>query len=247
MDLDQISALLRGESQKDYEIYLRTKDLLKCQKEPSDLVNEDELQFQIVHQVEELWMKLIASSLIDLHKYILQKHTFKALSLFTRVHLIQKLMIDQLALLETMSPRDYQAIRLQLGNGSGQESPGFRALHLLHEPLYKAFKLSYLEPQGLDFHQIYNTGYMHDENYMLAEAFAEYDELLQKFRYHHIQLIRRSIGFDAKSLKGRSVQMLEEGARKQLFPEIWEVRNHMTDAWGGTYGVKRDSLSAETA
>ena len=27
--------------------------------------NKDELQFQVVHQVEELWMKLIAYTLLD--------------------------------------------------------------------------------------------------------------------------------------------------------------------------------------
>jgi tryptophan 2,3-dioxygenase len=33
--------------------------LFACQKPADQLVNEDELAFQIVHQVEELWMKLL--------------------------------------------------------------------------------------------------------------------------------------------------------------------------------------------
>src|SRR5262245_53269778 len=41
----------------DYEKYIRTEELLALQK--TQLTCHDELQFQIVHQVAELWMKLI--------------------------------------------------------------------------------------------------------------------------------------------------------------------------------------------
>jgi len=67
-------------------------------------------------------------------------------------------------------------------------------------------------------------------------------ELFQKFRYHHIQLTHRTIGLGAKSLKGRSVELLDEGLRTRFFPELWKIRNQMTDAWGAQYGVVRDSL-----
>ncbi len=48
--------------------------------------------------------------------------THRVITLFRRVHLIERLMIELLALLETMSRKEYQEIRLQLGNGSSQES-----------------------------------------------------------------------------------------------------------------------------
>jgi tryptophan 2,3-dioxygenase len=72
---------------------------------------------------------------------------------------------------------------------------------------------------------------------------AEYDELFQKFRFHHIQLIHRSIGLTAKSLKGRPVELLEEGVKLQFFPELWAIRGQMTDSWGHDYGVVRESIS----
>ena len=50
---------MREPYQKDYCIYLNVKELYSCQKDFSKLCNQDELQFQIVHQVEELWMKLM--------------------------------------------------------------------------------------------------------------------------------------------------------------------------------------------
>ena len=52
----------------------------------------------------------------------------------------------------------------------------------------------------------------------------ELDELMQKFRSHHIFLIHRSIGMGAASLKGRSVDLLEKGVRQRFFPPLWEIR-----------------------
>jgi len=231
-----------GEGTLDYEVYLNTKALLSCQSDFDALCNKDELQFQIVHQSEELWMKLIAYTLLDIDEYLQQENTNRVITLFRRVHMAQRLMIEQVGLLETMSPKEYQEIRLKLGNGSGQESPGFRVLLKMYQPLWASFQKHYLENHGLTIEKIYDAEYGHTDAYVVAEALAEYDELFQKFRYEHMQLIRRTIGFGAKSLKGRPVEILEEGMRHQFFPELWEIRAKMTDRWGATYGVKRGSL-----
>src|SRR5438045_9593874 len=113
-------------------------------------------------------------------------------------------MILQVALLETMSPKEYQEIRKRLGNGSGQESPGFRVLLKMYQPLWNSFQTHYLDKHGLTIEKIYDTEYSHSDAYVVAEALAEFDELFQKFRSAHMQLIHRTIGFAAKSLKGRS-------------------------------------------
>src|SRR6202161_3956379 len=111
---DQMS----GEGTLDYELYLNTKNLLSCQSKFEELCNADELQFQIVHQVEELWMKLLGYTLLDLDDYLQQGATHRAVTLFGRCHRIVRLMTQQLELLETMAPKEYQKIRQQLGNGS---------------------------------------------------------------------------------------------------------------------------------
>jgi len=242
MDREHFYATMNGEGTLDYEIYLNTKRLLSCQKDFHDFCNQDELQFQLVHQAEELWMKLIASTLLDIDDYLQEENTNRVLTLFKRVHIAQKLMIDQLALLETMSPKEYQEIRLGLGNGSGQESPGFRTLLKMPVPLWQSFKAHYLDHHGLTVEKIYDAEYRHCDAYVVAEALAEFDELFQKFRYHHLQLIHRTIGLGAKSLKGRSVEILNEGLRIKFFPELWEIRNKMTDSWGKSYGVVRESI-----
>jgi tryptophan 2,3-dioxygenase len=234
---------MHGDGSLDYEKYLNTQRLLACQEDFGSFINEDELMFQIVHQSEELWMKLIGYSLLGIIDHMEQRNTNRVITLFRRVHIIQNLMIDHLPVLETMSPAEYQPIRLKLGNGSGQESPGFNSLLSLINPLWETYKTHYLEHFGKTIEQVYHSDYQHDDCYMVAEALADYDELFQKFRYNHIQLIHRTIGLGARSLKGRSVELLNRGMSQKLFPELWEIRNQMTDAWGGTYGVVRESIN----
>jgi len=244
MDRAHFYATMNGEGTLDYELYLNTKALLACQKDFAAFCNHDELQFQTVHQIEELWMKLIGYTLLDVDDFLQQENTNRVLTLFRRVHVALRLMIEQLALLETMSPKEYQEIRLQLGNGSGQESPGFRTILKMPVHLWQSFQTCYLDRHDLTIEKIYNTEYSHSDAYVVAEALAEFDELFQRFRYCHVQLIQRTIGLGAKSLKGRSVDRLAEGQRATFFPELWDIRSQMTDSWGGQYGVVRDSIGA---
>lgn len=243
MDRKAIEARLTDPEQLDYGIYLNVDRLLACQKPWDDLVNEDELQFMIVHQVEELWMKLMAATLLDADRAMAAKNGLKALSLLSRIHVVQRLMTAQLDLIETMSPKAYQQIRLMLGNGSGQESPGFRVLLELPPHLWKTYREHWLDADKRSVRDVYDTGFAHDEAYMLAEALLEFDEQFQKFRASHILLVNRSIGLGSKSIKGRPVDLLNAGARHRFFPELWSVRGEMTDDWGSEYGEKRDSLS----
>src|SRR5271154_4118178 len=165
MNREQFYAAMSGEGTLDYEKYLQTKTLLSCQSTFEDLCNADELQFQVVHQVEELWMKLIAYTLLDIDDFIQQENTNRVVTLFRRVHIALRLMINQLDLLETISPKEYQEIRLQLGNGSGQESPGFRTILKMHPSIWNSFKSVYLERHGLTVEKIYDSEYSHSDAY----------------------------------------------------------------------------------
>jgi tryptophan 2,3-dioxygenase len=243
MDRAHFYARMQGSESLDYERYLNTGRLLACQKPFDQLCNRDELQFQIVHQVEELWMKLLAYTLLDVDDFMAEQQTYRVLTLLGRCHRLLRLMIAQLDLLETMSPKEYQQIRLQLGNGSGQESPGFRVLMQMLPHLWRTYEAQYLTGRGTTTEQVYDSRYTHDDAYAVAEALVELDELLQKFRWNHILLIHRSIGPSAASLKGRPVELLQNGAKQRFFPQLWEIRSRMTDKWGSTYGRVRESLS----
>lgn len=247
MTRDDYHKMIETPQMLDYGVYIKCDQLLSCQKPLVDMCNADELQFQIVHQVEELWMKLMAYTLVDVIDYIRATKTHRVITLLSRVHRIQRMMIDQLMVLETMSPKEYQQIRLQLGNGSGQESPGFQTLLKMPPGLWDAFETAYLKGQGLTIADIYDAQYAHDDAYVVAENLLEFDELFQKFRWMHIFLIHRSIGLGAKSLKGRSVDILQNGAQHRFFPELWDIRSEMTDKWGGEYGVVRDPIHKAVA
>ena len=114
---------------------------------------------------------------------------------------------------------------------------------LMPSHLWRSFEERYLTSTGRTVRSIYDENYAHDDAYVVAEKLIEFDELLQKFREHHIFLIHRSIGMGSASLKGRSVELLDSGARHRFFPALWEVRSAMTDAWGSSYGRVRDSIS----
>jgi tryptophan 2,3-dioxygenase len=243
MQKEEYYARIEAPDMRDYGVYLQCDKLLACQKPLSEMVNGDELQFQIVHQVEELWMKLIAYTLVDVIAFIEENNTHRVVTLMDRVHRLMRMMTAQLDLLETMSPKEYQQIRLQLGNGSGQESPGFKFLLRLPPDLWRAFKAHYLDAPGLTVEDVYDGKYDHGDSYVVAEALVEFDELFQKFRANHIYLIQRSIGLGSKSLKGRPVELLQAGTRHRFFPDLWDIRADMTDRWGSQYGVVRDSIS----
>jgi tryptophan 2,3-dioxygenase len=243
MDRSAYYAMLSAPETLDYERYLATSSLLACQKPFEDLCNPDELQFQIVHQVEELWMKLIAYTLLEIDDYLKAGNARRVVTLFGRCSQLIKMMTDQLGLLETMSPKEYQEIRLQLGNGSGQESPGFRVLLHMPKELWASYEAQYLR-DGRTVRDVYDTGYDHDDAYVVAEAMINFDELFQKFRANHMYLIFRSIGVGSKSLKGRPIEILQSGIRQRFFPALWDVRGEMTDDWGASYGQVRESLGA---
>src|SRR5437868_6703502 len=122
-----------------YERYLRIEELLSLQKPESELVHHDELQFQVVHQVFELWWKEAAFELRTIHQLLQQSDLPPALRLLQRVIKIQYLMLDNLHMLETMSPWDFHGFRKVLGDGAGTASPGFHALMTLSPPLWDDF------------------------------------------------------------------------------------------------------------
>lgn len=247
MTRDEYHRMIETPKLLDYGVYLQVDTLLTCQKPLDELCNSDELQFQIVHQVEELWMKLMAYTLADVIGFLEAGRTNRVVTLMGRVHRLMRLMTAQLDVLETMSPQEYQQIRLQLGNGSGQESPGFQLLLRMPADLWAAYEKTYLTDRGLTVADVYDGKYDHGDSYVVAEALIEYDELFQKFRANHVYLIHRSIGLGSKSLKGRPVSMLEAGARHRFFPALWDVRCDMTDSWGAEHGVVRDAIHQKTA
>jgi tryptophan 2,3-dioxygenase len=217
----------------DYEKYIRTEELLALQKPCEALTCHDELQFQVVHQAAELWMKLIehelrfASDLLDQGLPQLPR----ALTTLGRVSRTQRVLLLQLDLLDTMSPMDYMTIRTGLGRGSGQESPGFRTmLRLPGEVVWPAFT-RFIETTGKTLRDIYEHPHDNHALFQLCEALVDYDQHLQSWRYRHLMMVYRTIGTGTPSLKGKPSELLAHGMKQRFFPKLWDVRDEVFAEW----------------
>jgi tryptophan 2,3-dioxygenase len=215
----------------DYEKYIRTEELLGLQKPAADLSCHDELQFQVVHQVAELWMKLVAHEVLALVAHLEADQTSQSVTRFERIGRLMRLLLQQMDLLDTMAPKDYMTIRTVLGNGSGQESPGFKTLlKLPGEKVWPAFA-ALLARRAVPLREIYEQHEKHFELYRLCEGLTDYDQLLQLWRQRHLMLVFRIIGAGTPSLKGKPSELLERGMKQRFFPELWDVRDEVFGEW----------------
>jgi len=215
----------------DYEKYIRTEGLLALQKQPDELSCHDEMQFQIVHQVAELWMKLIEFEVRHMAELLAEDRLALATSTLRRIGRVQRLAMVQLDLLDTMSPKAYMTVRAGLGNGSGQESPGFRTLlRLPGDVMWPAFE-AVLDRHGVTLRQIYENPEEQHELFALAEGLVDYDQLLQGWRHRHLMLVYRIIGVGTPSLKGKPSDLLAHGMKQRFFPRLWTVRDELFADW----------------
>jgi len=222
----------------DYEKYIRTAELLSLQKPVEGLSCHDEMQFQIVHQVAELWMKLIAHEMALAVEALGRDEAGKALHTLNRVNTIQLLLGQQLALLDTMAPKDYMTIRTVLGQGSGQESPGFKQLlRIPGDLVWPAFS-AFLARRGVTLRQIYEDHTAHHDLYELCEGLTNFDQQLQLWRQRHLMLVYRIIGAGTPSLKGKPSELLERGMKQRFFPDLWDVRDEVFAEWTRTMLAK---------
>lgn len=121
------------ENQVYYGDYLALPTLLNSQKPKS--AAHDEVLFIIIHQVYELWFKQILHELGSINA-IMEKATMpeNAISTIThrldRITEIQKILNDQLKIIETMTPLDFMDFRDHLNPASGFQSIQFRLVEM---------------------------------------------------------------------------------------------------------------------
>jgi tryptophan 2,3-dioxygenase len=118
-----------------YGGYLRLDRLLDAQHPLSGGAGvpprHDEMLFIIQHQVSELWMKLMIHELKAAIGHVRADTLEPCFKILARVKLIQKQLFEQWAVLETLTPSEYDAFRPALGSSSGFQSPQYRALEFL--------------------------------------------------------------------------------------------------------------------
>jgi tryptophan 2,3-dioxygenase len=224
---DYAQPILPGEGASDYERYLQTDELLALQPKPGRWAHRDELLFTTVHQSSELWLKLAWHEVEEAARLVGTGELGAALRLLRRGGLCLQFVTSQLDMLEQMSPWEYQAVRAQLGHGSGFDSPGFRELRRVTPLLGQAFSQA-VRDQGLTLLDVYTRGREHEDLYGLAEALIEWDERLTLWRIRHYKVVARIIGDEVVGTQGTPVELLGGLIKQKSFPELWEVRNRLT-------------------
>ena len=101
------------------------------QERLSDPPAQDELLFIVIHQVYELWFKELLWELETTRDLMMKGDTFRARHLLERCKVIEGVLIEQVAVLETMSPQDFMEFRTHLAPASGFQSVQFRELEFL--------------------------------------------------------------------------------------------------------------------
>lgn len=113
-------------SSQSYSEYLRLDRLLAAQEPLS--TEHDEMLFIIVHQVSELWMRLMLHELRGVMECVRRDDLGPSLKMFDRIGRVQGQLLAVWEVLSTMTPSDYSAFRNLLGRASGFQSLQYRLL-----------------------------------------------------------------------------------------------------------------------
>jgi tryptophan 2,3-dioxygenase len=233
-----------------YGSYLKVPELLEFQKGMTE--EHDELLFIVVHQVYELWFKVLLHELEAARDALFAGDGFAALHWLKRVRAIERLLVEQLEVLETMSPQDFLAFRSELAPASGFQSVQFRELEFLSglknpaylkrleanseerarlerrlaEPtLWDGFT-AMLERQGSpSLEEVLRHRQQHAELFELSESLLDHDEAFAHWRSRHVLMVERQIGGKSGTGGSTGAEYLRGTLDKRFYPELWELRS----------------------
>jgi tryptophan 2,3-dioxygenase len=123
-----------------YGSYLALEQLLGAQRFESDPPAHDELLFITVHQVYELWFKQLLHEATAARDAMLghgaaagngPNRLWWAQHLLQRMHAVERVLVSQVDVLETMTPQDFLEFRQALAPASGFQSVQYRELEFL--------------------------------------------------------------------------------------------------------------------
>jgi tryptophan 2,3-dioxygenase len=234
----------------NYGTYLKVPELLSLQEGLTEA--HDELLFIAVHQAYELWFKVVLHELEAAREAMFVGGGHRARHYLRRVNVIERLLVDQVDVLETMSPQDFMDFRSELAPASGFQSVQFREIEFisglknpaylarleanteersrlerrLAEPtLWDAF-LAMLEREGsptLDEIARHTDTRLWD----LAESLLDHDEAFAHWRSRHVLMVERQIGGKTGTGGSSGAAYLKTTLDKRFFPELWELRNSL--------------------
>lgn len=114
-----------------YANYLKIEQLLGIQQPRSSPAEHDEQLFIIIHQVYELWFKLLLHECEKIKRDFSDANLYGAIHTFKRCRTVMKTLVAQLDILETMTPMSFTSFRERLEQASGFQSVQFRELEFV--------------------------------------------------------------------------------------------------------------------
>ena len=171
-----------------------------------------------------------------------------------RVYVIEKLLVEQIEVLETMSPQDFLAFRSKLAPASGFQSVQFREIEFLSglkEPKYVALLEATpeemarlrrrLEEPSVDdsfralvkrrgapsILEVFRDRERHGDLFDLCEALLDHDETFAHWRARHVLMVERQIGSKTGTGGSSGARYLRGTLDKRFYPELWEVRSQL--------------------
>lgn len=134
-----VSALAMARPPTTYWDYIKIEELLSLQAGVSDdesTLTNDEVLFIVVHQIDELWMKLALRELVSVRDLFAQPRVpeqslASAVRGIRRMDVLFRKMADHFAVMETMTTRDYLGFRDKLSPASGFQSAQLREIEIL--------------------------------------------------------------------------------------------------------------------
>jgi tryptophan 2,3-dioxygenase len=120
------------------------RELIGLQECLSDPAHHDELLFITIHQAYELWFKQMLHEIDAALSTMREDRAASAARSLSRVVEIEKLLVTQIHILETMTPINFLGFRDQLNPASGFQSMQFREVEfasgLKDEAVLRAFR-----------------------------------------------------------------------------------------------------------
>ncbi len=209
-----------------YGSYLKIDELLALQQPLSRPAHHDEMLFIVIHQVYELWFKQLLHEIDAAMVALDRDDLLRVGKLFRRIHAIQRLLEEQVDILETMTPQEFNQFRDNLNPASGFQSVQFRELEfacgLRRTEILQWVELDEAHRARLERRLREPSLYDHAKALLARRGFAaeSADELVESYRqiysdearYYDLHLLLEElIEFDERFLlwRGRHVRMVE--------------------------------------
>lgn len=233
-----------------YSDYLQLEKLLNSQKLKSEEYGQkahEEMLFIIVHQAYELWFKQILHEVDSINRMfkddiVDERSIGVAVSRLQRITEIQKLLIEQLRVLETMTPLDFLEFRDFLIPASGFQSFQFRLienklglsdekriqynnidyLNTLEEPHRKLIMETVKNPSMFELVEkwLERTPFLNSENFNFWES---YKQAVERMLEQDKNIISENKTFTEKK---REFQLKQLELTKQNFEALFDEGKH---------------------